>query len=74
MVAVVHSGQHGSAVSCLLTEHLAALARSRARTLDCRRKPDDVVAEHRKRATVVWVALLLSVVGCKEYHVVPGMA
>ena len=40
--------------------------RSRARTHDRHRRPNDVIEEHRKRATLVWVGLLVTVVGCEE--------
>lgn len=42
--------------------------RSRARTLGRHRKPNDVVTEHKKRATTVWIGLLVSIVGCERFE------
>ena len=53
----------------LVSSVLMRFVRSRPGTLNCRRRPADVVIEHKKRATAVWVVLLLSILGCKEYNV-----
>lgn len=51
----------------IVTKGLAAFCSSGAFTLGRHRKPDDVVKEHKKKATLVWVALLLTVAGCEEH-------
>lgn len=43
-----------------------SLFRPHTRTLGRHRKPNDVVTQHRKRATILWMGLLLSIVGCEK--------